>query len=116
MPTMFAGGLENNTVKVVSPLDATGSTDWIDCSGLMAPMSVTIDGVGASDAIEVRVWNSNKKPSSNYNGILYGAAVTAAGVVKITEPYRWIRINRSTAGGSPLIVNAFLAGARGPAA
>jgi len=113
---VMSTGLSNNKTVMNATFDnvPAGTTGWIDCSGLAAPLSVTIEGAAAGDAIEVRVSNSTTAPSVNTLGVLYGAAVTASGVVKITEPYRWIRINRTTVGGTPAVVNAWLAAARCP--
>lgn len=113
---LIAQGLENSTTAMSATTGlAPGTTDWMDCSGFVAPMSVTVHGAGASDAIEIRVSNSPSKPVHSDQGVIYGSAVVASGVVKITEPYRWIRINRSTAAGTPLVVSAWLAAARGGA-
>jgi len=112
---VIAQGLKNSNAAMAATGLAPNTTGWMDCAGLSAPLSVTVEGAAAGDAIEVRVSNNPTLPDPTNQGVLYGAAVVANGVVKITEPYRWIRINRSTAGGTPAIVSAWLAAARTPA-
>jgi hypothetical protein len=111
---IIANGLANSNAAMAATGLPPNTTGWMDCSGYAAPLSVTIEGAAAGDAIEIRVSNNPIKPSDDNQGVLYGSAVVATGKVEILSPYRWIRINRSTAAGSPAIVSAWLAAARVP--
>jgi hypothetical protein len=88
-----------------------GNSGWIDTSMLAAGFSITIEGVGASDACDVRASNRQAIPGPDYIGLLYSASsVTADVIVKVMETYRWVMVRRLTAGGSPLTVEANIFG------
>ncbi len=108
-------GLVGNRVAYVSATQV-GTTGWMDAGGWNPPMSVIVNGVSASDAIEIRASNLPSKPDPTDNGVLVAAAVTADAIVQILTAFRWIRINRSTAAATPLVVNALLAAHRPPSA
>jgi hypothetical protein len=111
---VVAQGLKNSVAAMAATGIPPNTTGWMDCSGLAAPLSVTVEGAAAGDAIEIRVSNDPHQPDPTNQGVLYGSAVVATGKVEILAPYRWIRLNRSTAAGSPATVSAYLAAARTP--
>ncbi len=111
---VMAQGLRNSNAAMAATGLAPNTTGWMDGSGWAAPLSVTVEGAAAGDAIEIRVSNSPTQPDPTNQGVLYGSAVVATGKVEILAPYRWIRLNRSTAAGTPAIVSAYLAAARTP--
>lgn len=88
---------------------------WQDGSGIAAPMTVTVEGIVAGDLVQVRVTNRLAKPGTTDDGLPYGADVSVDGIVKILEPYRWIKVKRTAIAGSPGTVAVCIFGHRPPA-
>jgi hypothetical protein len=91
---------------------ATGDFGWIDCSALAPGGSIVIINAGAADAVRISVSNSPTMPTDA--GVQLGSDVVASSIVKLDVAYRWIKVRRNSAGGTPLVVNAGIFGPNPP--
>lgn len=89
---------------------------WRDIHELDVPFSVLFSGFAATGDT-AQLWMSNlvTQPSSGNpvagdRSVQYGGNVTAAVIVEVTAPYRWIRAIKSAAAGSPEITYVDIAG------
>ena len=103
--------LENN--KTVN----TATASWLDISSMLPGGTIDVRGVGASDAIQLYVSNQPASPggSAADPGQTLGSAITTAGITKLDSCYRWLKVVRTTAGGTPLPVSVYVFGIRGAA-
>lgn len=75
---------------------------WFDAGAFVAPISLTIQGMVATDVVQIYVSNANAMGATDV-GTKYGADITADGKAVISESYRWIRIARSAIAGSGIV-------------
>lgn len=99
------------------PTNAIETSGWIDGTACDAPMSVVFTGLLSGDTCDVRVTNSNRKPTATNYGEQYGSNVTSstAHVVEIAVPFRWLMIRRTTKGSPAGVVSGMLYAHRPPA-
>lgn len=103
--------LVNNTHTAASPgTGDSGDSGWIGIASMMALGSLVVEGAGASDTVQVYVSNSPFQPVSGDTGVALGSAIAAAGATTLAAVYKWIRVQRASAAGSPAVVSVYLAG------
>lgn len=92
-----------------------GASDWVDGGAYGAPISIVFQGAAVGDTFDVRVSNAPAKPDWTDLGVIYGAAISADGIVKVAEAYRWIRVRRTASSGVTAFATAYGFGHRPPA-
>jgi hypothetical protein len=73
--------------------------EWLSAEHWEIPYTLQVlneDGSWpAGDVIQVRVHNSPDQPASDDSGTQLGADVTAAGIVTVEAPFRWLKVIKS---------------------
>lgn len=98
------------SLQAVILLTGTTAVDGgppFDISEAQVPFSIDIKGIVAGDTVTIFVSNDALAPANSAAMRAYAAAVTTNSVVKITEGYRWIVVNRTAiAGGGTVTATA----------
>jgi hypothetical protein len=81
---------------------------WVDIGPLRPSITIEINGILSGDKVKIFVSNRPQKPplpgsagntESAYTGQLFGSEISANGMQKITESYRWLLVLQSATSG-----------------
>lgn len=81
---------------------------WVKVDALVAPITATVHGFATGDVAEI--WVSNKyaipaspavEPVAGDGTFQYGGDISSDTAVEITGNFRWLRVRKSAAAGSP---------------
>ena len=89
--------------RVLLSNTAVDDGTWIEATQFNVPLSITLEGFNAGDIAQVRVSNALglTPPANTAHEIQYGTDITAVGKVEVTAPFRWVKVRKSAAGGTP---------------
>jgi hypothetical protein len=95
---------------------AVSEGTWTEIDPLISPFSIGVSGFASGDAAQIYVTNEYTTPSpavapvAGDQTMQLGDDITSDTMVVIAANFRWVRVRKSTAGGSPATTIAVLQG------
>ena len=95
---------------------AVSEGTWVNVAGIISPFSVGLSGFASGDAAQVYVTNNYSPPSpaiapvAGDGTMQFGPTITSDTMMVVVGNFAWIRVRKSTAGGSPATTLATLNG------
>ena len=79
---------------------AVDDSGWVDSSWANS-ITIDVQGLATGDVVSVHISNSETKPLSSDHQLQAGNTITSNTFVEIQLAPLWIKVRKTTAGGSP---------------